>query len=42
MKKNLTEVRREMSNSIVTAGDFSILVSMIEQLDRRLTSKQKT
>lgn len=34
MKKKLTELKREINNSIILAGDFNTPLSVIEQFDK--------
>ena len=41
MKQKLSELK-EIDNSIIIVGDFSMPFSMIEQLYRRSISKYKT
>ena len=42
MKKTLTELKREVYSSTVIVVIFSILVLIIEKLDKRSVRKQKT
>lgn len=42
MKKTLTELKRELYSSTVIVANFSILILIIEKLDKRSVRKQKT
>lgn len=42
MKKTLTELKRELYSSTVIVANFSILILIIEKLDKRSVRKQRT